>query len=266
MTSVQVHDTAPHLVVSAGRPLVSRRLRRRGPRSFVAVFRRSLRPAVRKREAVDDAAAPMLDVCGGAAALVAVHAGSPMASPDHGVELRAEVVCDNTRSSHADEAPCQAGASQFKDFSLLHCNIRGFISHRAELEGQLRLLPSLPSVICLNETFLDESTADAQLWLTGYNLLSRRDRRDGRSGGGIVCFVSVGFTGHIALLEHSVDSERTWHTIHSDIGPVLLGAWYRPPVSGEVSSIKSCDEEWQRLSGNFVATILAGDLNVHHRR
>ena len=116
MTSVQVHDTAPHLVVSAGRPLVSRRLRRRGPRSFIAVFRRSLRPAVRKREAVDDAAAPILDVCGGAAALVAVHAGSPMASPDHGVELRAEAVCDNTRRSRADEAPCQAGASQFTDF------------------------------------------------------------------------------------------------------------------------------------------------------
>ena len=64
MTSVQVHDTAPHLVVSAGRPLVSRRLRRRGPRSFAVVFRRSLRPAVRKREAVDDAAALILDVCG----------------------------------------------------------------------------------------------------------------------------------------------------------------------------------------------------------
>ena len=120
---------------------------------------------------MNDVAAPVSGGCGGATALVAVHAGYPMASPDHGVELRVGAACDNIRRSSADEAPGQAGAQIFKAFSLLHCNIRGFISHRAELEGQLRLLPTLPSVICLNETFLDESALDTQLWLTGCSLL-----------------------------------------------------------------------------------------------
>ena len=148
--------------------MVSRRLRRRGPRSFAAVFRRSLRPAVRKREAVDDAAAPILDVCGGTAALVAVHAGSPMASPDHGVELRVEAVCDNIRRSRADAAcrrayfpgPFETRPSFFCDFSILHCNIRGFLSHRAELVGQLRLLQVSPALVCLNETLFDVSVGD----------------------------------------------------------------------------------------------------------
>ena len=72
--------------------------------------------------------------------------------------------------------------------------------------------------------------------------------------------------GHVALLEHSVDFEKIWYIIHFDIGPVLLGAWYRPPSEGEVASIHACNEEWKRLSGNFVATILVGDLNAHHSR
>ena len=152
MASVPIHGTAPHLVVGARRPLVLKRLRRRVPRSFDAVFRRSLRYAVCNRGAVDDVTAPLLDDCGGATALLAVHARSPMASPDHGVEWRVEAACDNIRRSRADEAPCKAKTLHFRALSLLHCNIRGFISHRAELEGQLRLSPTPPSVIGLNET------------------------------------------------------------------------------------------------------------------
>ena len=140
------------------------------------------------------------------------------------------------------------------------------ISHRAGLERQLRLLPALPALICDSETFLDDSVGDDQLWLGGYKLASRRDRSDGREGGGVLCFVADRYATQVALCEHSDAHERSWHTIHSDIGPVLCGIWYRPPCHGEVASITACDEEWRRLSGNFVATILVGDLNVHHTR
>ena len=79
--SFPVRDTASHLVAGAGRPLGLKRLRRRGPRSFDSVFRRSLRSAMRSRGAVDDVAAPLLDECGGATALLAVHAGSTWLHP-----------------------------------------------------------------------------------------------------------------------------------------------------------------------------------------
>ena len=262
-----------------------RRPRRRGPRSAEARSRR--RAAFDARNSrhgslLGGTAAAAMVTVDGADVLArrsrdpvfgaATFSGPPMASPVHGEELRAR---GSIRSSDGlarehlqhdrDNGPCEAGPSIFKDFSLLQCNIRGFLSHRAELEGQLRLLPSVPSMVCLNETFLDESVSDDKLWLSGYRLLSRRDRC-GRTGGGIACFAADRFIEHVALLEHSADFERTWHTIHSDIGPVLFGAWYRPPASGETASINACDEEWRRLSANFVATILAGDLNVHHTR
>ena len=94
--------------------------------------------------------------------------------------------------------------------------------------------------------------------------MARRDRQDGRSGGGIAVFAAAAASAHINLCEHSVEYERSWLTIHSEIGPLLCGVWYRPPTLGEVGSIVSCELEWRRLSSEHVASILVGDLNVHH--
>ena len=54
--------------------------------------------------------------------------------------------------------------------------------------------------------------------------------------------------------------------IHSDIGPILLGNFYRPLHAGEVSSINRMETEWLRLQSQFTGTILLGDFNVHHLR
>ena len=185
-----VHDTAPHLVVSAGRPQGSRRLRRRGPRSLAAVARRCVPPTPRQRFVANDACNLASAGPSGEAAVGAERVGTPMVSPDHGDEPRARAVCDNIRGRQADQpGPCEAGPSIFGNFSILHCNIRGFLSHRAELEGHLRLLPEAPALICINETFLDDSVDDGVVFLGGYKLVARRDRHDGRFGGGIICFL-----------------------------------------------------------------------------
>ena len=41
-------------------------------------------------------------------------------------------------------------------------------------------LEEKPAFVFVNETKLNKTTSDEQLTLTGYQLLSRRDRRDGR--------------------------------------------------------------------------------------
>ena len=60
--------------------------------------------------------------------------------------------------------------------TILHYNIRGFLSHRAELEIQISLLSSRSCLIFLNETFLDKSIQTVSL--PGYRLIARRDRTD----------------------------------------------------------------------------------------
>ena len=126
------------------------------------------------------------------------------------------------------------------------------------------MLPSLPHMVCLNETFLDESVE--RIELGGYTMVSRRDRDDGRSGGGIAVFALDCVAGQIVFREHSQQHERSWHTIHSDIGPLLCCAWYRPPCAGEVESIRGCEEEYLRLADEHIGCIFVGDLNVHHTR
>ena len=88
-----------------------------------------------------------------AAAAPAVAAFASVISPSAGVSSNIEVPANVL-------GPREAGSFRFLNFSFLHCNIRGFLSHRALLEGQLRLLGELPAVICLNETFLEESTSN----------------------------------------------------------------------------------------------------------
>ena len=70
--------------------------------------------------------------------------------------------------------------------------------------------------MALTETLLDESVGEVTL--TGYTLVSRRERRDGRKGGGIVLFVKTDTKGSMNLLEHSDCSERSWHLVHTTHG------------------------------------------------
>ncbi len=152
----------------------------------------------------------------------------------------------------------------FSSFTIDHANIRGFTGHRAELEAHITLNGDKPHMIAINETFLNREVE--QVDLSGYELVSRRDRQDESGWGGIALFALPIVAPYVTLLEHSSVFERSWHVIHSDVGSVLLCVWYRPPAVGEVESIRSFRLEWERLSPRHVGTIVIGDLNVHHKR
>ena len=54
--------------------------------------------------------------------------------------------------------------------------------------------------------------------------------------------------------------------LHSSFGPILLCGWYRPGPRGEIDSIISFNEEYNRLRHQAVSTIIFGDLNIHQIR
>ena len=144
--------------------------------------------------------------------------------------------------------------------TIFHSNVRGFISHSDELLGQIRNLNFYPSFITLNETLLDASVE--QIELSGYMLVSRRDRCN-REGGGIALFCIPELFDSIVHLENDEDFERSWHTLHTDLGAILLVNWYRPP-DNEADSISSLQTNLDRFHDDHVGTIINGDLNVHH--
>ena len=147
------------------------------------------------------------------------------------------------------------------DVVIVQFNLRGFLSKHAELASYVQLAG--PDVVCLTETLLDPSIDEISL--PGYRLVLRRDRDDGREGGGVAVFASDAIANNVVHIESSPSSERVWHIVHGIQGCFLLGVWYRPPEPGEVASIRSLDDDLTRLGGDCLFTIIVGDMNVHNR-
>ena len=144
---------------------------------------------------------------------------------------------------------------------ILHVNLRGFLSHKTELEARIAK-QGLPELVGITETHLDKSVP--AITLSNYTLISRLDRRDGRQGGGIAFFALASVAPTVVHIGDSVDHERSWHILHSNMGPVLLALWYRPPSYQEDLAIVDLEMEWHKYSGEAVATMIFGDMNVHH--
>ena len=112
-------------------------------------------------------------------------------------------------------------------FTFLHHNIRGFVSHKDELEILLNI-HYYPCFVGLVETFLDPSIHHPKL--NGYVVLARRDRTGLRQKGGIIFFVREDLVRYVVHLSNSLVAERLWIVFHSDQGFYLMGLWYRPPA------------------------------------
>ena len=72
------------------------------------------------------------------------------------------------------------------------------------------------------------------------------------------------FRDKIVHIADSPIDERSWHIVHCDFGPVLLCVWYRPPVRGEIESIRRFAAELDLYMQDSVAVLAVGDLNVHN--
>ena len=112
----------------------------------------------------------------------------------------------------------------------------------------------------LTETWLDQSFESISL--PGYIEISRRDRGTSAHGG-VILFAKFGYENTIVHLGNSEVAERSWHIIHSVTGPLLFGAWYRPPSHAETASIDSLEREVREHGRDTMGTIFVGDMNVH---
>ena len=118
-----------------------------------------------------------------------------------------------------------------------------------------------PILEAVQENWLEKSSGD--FCPIGYNKISRRDRSDNPNRGGIILYSKTGYECCICLVMHSDVSERSWHCIHSNLGRILFCHWYRQ--HDDVDFIRFFEEEWLKLCNDYVGTVVAGDLNAHHK-
>ena len=123
---------------------------------------------------------------------------------------------------------------------MLHLNLRGYLSHIAEVIASIRDLPMKLFLVSLNEKFL--SKAVEQVKLEGYQVLARRYREE-RWGGGVLVFVLHEYFPRDTLVHISKEAERIWAMVHSGRKPILVCCWYRPPDPGNTDSIESFEKE-----------------------
>ena len=150
--------------------------------------------------------------------------------------------------------------------TLWHLNVRGWKTKAAEVNARVRLADKKPDLVFLNETFLNEATADNQLLLEGFTLVARKDRSDNSGWGGVLVFARNDVAGSVVLLERSATEERVWLVLHSDQGPFLFGVWYRAPAPGETTGVTIFREEYCKHREGTLGSVVVGDFNVHQRQ
>ena len=208
----------------------SRRRRRRGPRSQIANLRRSV-PKHRRT---------LPGLCLGESR----HLGSEsiyQLSPRslHNLhDSKSEISADNSKGS----------------ICIYFVNIQCMLAHLAELAFQLEV--HRPHIVCLQETWLDESVKEVKV--AGYTKCSRRDRHPGANRGGVMTLVRDDFNG-LAFIKDSDDEERSWHFLKSGVDTILLANWYRPGAS-EFDGFSTLYAEFGEYFSQVSGVILVGDF------
>ena len=119
--------------------------------------------------------------------------------------------------------------------------------------------------VCVQGTWLDDSVEDVSV--VGYKVVSRLDRSKGhKSWFGGVLILARDDVNSIVEICKSETTKRMSCTIHTDLGPLLLVNWYRPPDDDATLSMPIFRSELVTLVENHVGTIVMGDLNIHHRK
>ena len=119
-----------------------------------------------------------------------------------------------------------------------------------------------PHIVLLQETWLDATTEHIKV--KGYNVVSRRDRKTTANRGGILTLQREDFNG-LVHIKNCEEEERSWHFLTMGVEVILFANWYRPGATehdGFVNLYSEVGEYFQEVSG----ILMAGDLNVHHKR
>ena len=91
-------------------------------------------------------------------------------------------------------------------FIIFHCNARGIFSKFTEINSRIALMIKKPSILCFTETWLNPSIG--RIIISGYSVVVRRVRGDGRQGGGVIIFVADSIMHSVTPILVSGSAER----------------------------------------------------------
>ena len=143
-----------------------------------------------------------------------------------------------------------------RGFKIAHLNVRSLVKNIDQL--RIYLQDQQFDVISINETMLDNTVADHEISIRGYDII-RKDRN--RNGGGVAIYIrSV-----INYKERHDLQDDNLETITVEISkpkskPFLINTWYRPPrvPSAVFANFEECVKKMDMENKEI---ILVGDFN-----
>ena len=143
--------------------------------------------------------------------------------------------------------------------SVLYYNARSILPKIEELRAVC--LTCKPDIICITETWLDDSILNNELFIDNYNII-RHDRD--RHGGGVMFFV-INYISYNLVSSGPLDLELIVISVKLCSSKVCIALFYRPPnASGSIFDnvlTSLCTYVDVSLFSNF---ILLGDFNVNY--
>jgi len=116
-------------------------------------------------------------------------------------------------------------------------NLRGGLCTKLD-ELSVLLCNNCVDIAILTETWLNDCITDYLIHITGYYLY-RRDRQDGRIGGGVAVYVKYGTPCVFQSYHNQPSLEVMWFLFRQNFMPrevpyLLIGAIYHPPKANNV--------------------------------
>ena len=143
-----------------------------------------------------------------------------------------------------------------RGFKLACININGLCKHIDEI--RYILINSPLEMLAINESKLDGTISDTEVYIPGY-IIIRKDRS--RSGGGVAFYIreNLSYTNRIDLVPDTLEIICVEINLpHSR--SFLVSTWYRPP-SAEMQLFDEYEKFIQRCDIEHKQLILMGDIN-----
>ena len=150
---------------------------------------------------------------------------------------------DSIWISDALEAQCESVGDfispilpSVRGFKLANLNVTSLVKHIDEL--RILLADTPVDVLSINETRLDDSVKDSDVYIPGYEIIRRDRETNGRFGGGVCFFVRSNISYSLRPDLSIQQLENLCIEIRKPRSkPFLVVTWYRPPDS-------SVDTDW----------------------
>ncbi|XP_068738010.1 uncharacterized protein [Montipora capricornis] len=169
----------------------------------------------------------------------------------------------------ACEVQCESRIDDFispilpssRGFKLANLNVASLVKHIDEL--RILLTDTPVDVLSINETRLDDSVKDSDVYIPGYEIIRRDRKTNGRFGGGVCFFVR-------SNISYSLRSDLSIHQLENlcieirkpRSKPFLVVTWYRPPDSS-VEIFSYFESLMGKIDAENVEFYVLGDLNCN---